>query len=75
MEKRCSKCEGTMEIGRRRTIGSNSISLAEHWISTKEGVKDKSFLGIKYRSEKQQKIYSYACTSCGYLESYAEPTK
>jgi hypothetical protein len=74
MGKKCSKCGSTMKIGAKRTVGSNSISLAEFWIPI-EDKKNKSFLGIKYSSQKQQPISTYACTSCGSLESYIEPKK
>ncbi len=63
----CPKCRSTMEGGFIKDQGSGTVQ--SEWV---EGAPETSFwTGIKTRGKEQFPVATYRCSSCGYLESYA----
>jgi Domain of unknown function (DUF6487) len=65
----CPKCQSRMQEGfvLDNTYGGRAVS---SWI---EGPPKKSiWVGVLLQGRKPMEISTYRCTSCGYLESFAE---
>jgi hypothetical protein len=70
-EPNCPKCLRAMEAG-FIPDRSYSATLLSSWV---EGPPTKGLLGnLKLSGKRQFPITVYRCTSCGYLESYADAT-
>lgn len=66
----CPKCQNAMEEGFVPDYGFLNEGAASQWI---EGQPEKAFFsGIKQKGKKILCIVSQRCTSCGYLEFYAQ---
>ena len=66
----CPKCNGQMEQGFVIDF-THGGRLVSHWAA---GAPEKSFwAGTKLPSEKTIPIGTFRCTTCGFLESYAQP--
>lgn len=63
-KKTCPKCEGEMEEG----FIVDTWGRVGHGSSKQEWGNDRNFIG-QLKTKKQ--IATYRCTSCGFLESYA----
>ncbi len=59
MDKNCPKCAGSM-------IKGHIKDWSYIWVGKQRWTKGSPFFG------KEQKVDSYACQSCGFLESYLE---
>ena len=64
----CPKCKGDMEEGFILDV-THGYRLASRWIA---GAPEKSFWGIKMKGRRQLVVRTLRCTSCGFLESYAQ---
>jgi len=67
---KCGKCGGRMEEGFLLDLGHGNRRNVEQWV---EGEPTPSFwMGISLGNRKARPVTTLRCTSCGYLESYAD---
>ncbi len=59
--KKCPKCHGEMIEGQNNDLGMYNANIGQMWKKTQ------AFLSWPAKSIK---VITYACTKCGYLESY-----
>ena len=75
----CPKCRGEMRIGFLVDLIAKSVgaTVAEQ-MEWAEGEAERTFWGlfVNLEDKKRRKVVTYACTGCGFLESYAvlDPT-
>jgi hypothetical protein len=66
----CPKCRHGMEAGFIPDASYGAILIGS-WL---EGGPEKGWAGsVKLKGKRKFDITTYRCTSCGYLESYANP--
>jgi hypothetical protein len=66
----CPKCEHAMEEGFIPDVAYGAVLLG----SWAEGTPEKRWTGsVKMKGRRKLDITTCRCTSCGYLESYANP--
>lgn len=65
----CPKCSSEMEAGCLADCVGGRAFVQGNWL---EGAPEPSFwYGIKTKGKARLNVTTYRCTSCGYLESYA----
>lgn len=66
--RRCSKCEGRMEVGFPVDASRNRVAPGQ-WA---QGEPSYWFLKLlRMKGRRRYRIETWRCTTCGYLESYA----
>ncbi len=68
--KTCPKCGGGMIVGGIYTKGSGGA-----WLQGAVVIRDLKWYPPSMNSKDSQKVITFACTQCGYLESYLENVK
>ena len=71
----CPKCSGHMESGFIRDRAAGAANLQSKWV---EGPPTASFWPgdrVNMQGREPVPVTTFRCGACGYLESYATPTK